>query len=221
MTAVNSATPNNPHPDRLAAILLALTLALLAWSAWKPHEYGTWALEVFPAVAAIIILAITYRRFPLTPLAYTLIALHAAILIVGGHYTYARVPLGNWVSDWLDLSRNHYDRLGHVAQGFIPAIVAREVLRRCTPLKPGAWLFFLIISVCMAISAVYELVEWAVAEIGGDGSQSFLGTQGDTWDTQKDMAMCLIGAVTGLLTLSRLHERQLARHTPTNAKNRS
>lgn len=197
------------HPSRLAAGLLAATLALLAWSAFRPYEWMTWALEVIPAVLAMVLLGATYRRFPLSPLSYVLIALHAAILIVGGHYTYARVPAGLWAQEWFDLSRNHYDRLGHVAQGFVPAIVAREVLLRCTPLKPGGWLYYLTVSVCVAVSGVYELIEWAVAEIDAGGSQEFLGTQGDVWDTQKDIALCLVGAMTSPVILGWLHQRQL------------
>lgn len=185
---------------------------MLAWSAYRPYEGVTWVLEVSPAVAAMILLAATYRRFPLTPLAYILITLHAILLIVGGHYTYARVPLGNWVRDAFDLSRNHYDRLGHFVQGFVPAIAAREVLLRCTPLKRGWWLFYIVVSICVAVAAAYELVEWAVAEIDEGGSQAFLGLQGDVWDTQKDIALCLMGAVAALLTLSRLHDRQLRRY---------
>jgi len=208
--STDSAPPSLPrHPVRLAAGLLAATLALLAWSAYKPHDWMTWVLEVSPAVAALVLLLLTFRRFPLTPLAYVLIALHAAILIVGGHYTYALVPPGRWVQEWLDLSRNHYDRLGHVAQGFVPAIVAREVLLRCTPLKPSGWLYYLTVSVCVAVSGVYELVEWAVAEIDAGGSQAFLGTQGDVWDTQKDIALCLVGAMASPLLLGWLHQRQL------------
>ncbi|MFZ2874426.1 MAG: DUF2238 domain-containing protein [Phycisphaerales bacterium] len=197
------------HPSRIAAAALGFTLALLAWSAYRPHDWMTWVLEVSPAVAAMVLLGATYRRFPLSPLSYVLIALHAAILIVGAHYTYALVPPGRWVQEWFDLSRNHYDRLGHLAQGFVPAIVAREVLQRCTPLKPGGWLYYLTVSVCVAISGVYELVEWAVAEVDAGGSQAFLGTQGDVWDTQKDIALCLVGAMTSPLLLGWLHQRQL------------
>jgi putative membrane protein len=208
-----SANPSHqPRPDRLALGLLAAVLALLAWSVIHPHDLETWALEVAPAVGGIIILAATYRRAPLTPLLYTLIALHMALLIVGGHYTYAEVPLGNWAKEAFHLSRNHYDRLGHFMQGFVPAVIAREVLIRSEVLKRrGLWLAFIVLCVCMAISACYELVEWLVAELDSAGSQSFLGTQGDIWDTQEDMACCLVGALTAILTLSRWHDRQLRR----------
>lgn len=199
-----------PRPSpRLVVSLLAAVLVLLGWSAYRPNDTLVWALEVAPAVVAIILLAATWKRFPFTNLAYILIAIHAAILIVGGHYTYAEVPLGNWARDTFDLSRNHYDRLGHLAQGFIPAIVAREVLLRCTPLKPGGWLFYLVVSVCVAISGVYEIIEWLVAEIDSSGSTDFLATQGDVWDTQKDIALCLIGSIASLLLLARVHCRQL------------
>ncbi len=146
----------------------------------------------------------------MTPLAYRLIFLHAAILMLGGHYTYAEVPLGFWVRDALGLSRNHYDRLGHLAQGFVPAILAREILLRKTPLKPGPWLFFLVTCVCLAISAFYEFVEWWAALASGEAASAFLGTQGDVWDTQWDMFLCLLGALAAQLTLSRVHDRQLA-----------
>ena len=189
--------------------LLATGAVLLAVSAIHPYEMGTWWMEVFPIVMAVPILAATYRRFPLTPLAYTLIFVHACILMLGGHYTYARVPLGVWMQDLFHFSRNHYDRLGHLAQGFIPAIVAREILLRQTPLRPGGWLFFIVCSICLAVSACYEFVEWWAALIGGEGATEFLGTQGDVWDTQWDMFMALTGAILSLITLSRLHDRQL------------
>ncbi|GJQ28602.1 MAG: membrane protein [Phycisphaerae bacterium] len=200
-----------PHPStpRLALILLALTLALLTWSGIQPKDRVTWWLEVAPALAAMLLLAATYRRFPFTRLAYVLMFLHAALLIVGGHYTYAEVPLGLWVKDWLGLERNHYDRLGHFVQGFVPAIVAREVLLRLTPLRPGGWLAWIIVSMCTGIAALYELLEWAVAEIDQSGSAAFLGMQGDIWDTQKDMALCAVGAAVALITLSRVHNRAL------------
>jgi putative membrane protein len=172
-----------------------------------------WVLLALAAVALIGVplLLATGRRFPLTPLTYRLIFVHALILILGGHYTYARVPLGFWLQDLLDLSRNHYDRLGHLAQGFIPAILAREVLLRTSPLERGRWLFSLVTSVCLAFSAFYELIEWWAAVIGGEGAESFLGTQGDVWDTQWDMFLALLGALAAQLLLARTHDRQLER----------
>jgi putative membrane protein len=191
--------------------LLAITAVLLGVSGYRPFETDTWLMEVFPVIAAAPILIATYRRFPLTPLAYTLIFVHACILMVGGHYSYARVPLGFWLQDVFDFSRNHYDRIGHLAQGFIPAIVAREILLRRTPLRRGGWLRFIVCCVCLAISACYELIEWWAALIGGDGATEFLGTQGDVWDAQWDMLMALIGSIVAQVTLSRLHDRQLHR----------
>jgi putative membrane protein len=157
------------------------------------------------------ILIATARRFPLTPLSYRLIFVHALILMVGGHYTYAKVPLGFWMRDLFHLARNNYDRIGHFAQGFVPAIIAREVLLRKTPLKPGGWLFFLVACVCLAISACYEFVEWWTAVANGSAADAFLGTQGDPWDTQWDMFFALLGALTAQITLSRVHDRQIAR----------
>lgn len=151
-------------------------------------------------------------------LAYWLIAIHATILLIGGHYTYALVPLGEWLRSAFDLGRNHYDRVGHFAQGFVPAIIAREILVRCSPLKEGPWLRFLVLCVCLAISATYELFEWRVAVLSGSISDDFLGTQGDPWDTQKDMATALIGAVTALLFLSHWHDRQLSALREAEAK---
>jgi putative membrane protein len=199
---------------RGATYPLALLLTgsiLLALSAYHPYEMGTWWMEVFPIVAAVPILAATYRRFPLTPLVYTLIFVHACILMLGGHYTYSRVPLGFWMQDLFHFTRNHYDRIGHLAQGFIPALIAREILLRRTPLRQGGWLFFIVCSICLAVSACYEFIEWWAALIGGEGATEFLGTQGDVWDTQWDMFMALIGAILGLVTLARLHDRQLSR----------
>jgi putative membrane protein len=192
-------------------VLLAAAVALLALSAIGPRDRFTWILEVAPILIGIPILVATRRRFPLTPLAYRLLFVHAVILMVGGHYTYAEVPLGFWVSRALGLARNHYDRLGHLAQGFIPAIVAREILVRRSPLRPGRWLFFLVTCVCLALSATYELVEWWTAVATGEGATAFLGTQGDPWDTQWDMFLALVGAILSLLLLSRLHDRQLKR----------
>ncbi len=171
-------------------------------------------LEVAPAVAAAVLLVATFRRFEFTTLAYICIWLHAMILLVGGHYTYAEVPLFNWLRDAMEGSRNHYDRVGHFAQGFFPAIIAREVLVRCSPLRPGRWLAFLVTCVCLAISAAYELFEWWTALATGEAADAFLGTQGDVWDTQWDMALALAGAVMALATLSRLHDRQLGATRP-------
>ena len=189
--------------------LLAAGLVLLALSAVHPYEMGTWWMEVFPIFIAVPILVVTYRRFPLTPLAYTLILIHACILMLGGHYTYARVPLGYWIQHALGFSRNPYDRIGHLAQGFVPAIIAREILLRRTPLPSGGWLFFIVCSICLAISACYEFVEWWAALLGGAAATDFLGTQGDVWDTQWDMLMALIGSILAQVTLARVHERQL------------
>ncbi len=196
---------------RWPAFLLLTFLALLAWSGWQPRDRFTWILEVAPALVAAVVLAATYRRLRFTPLVYGLIWLHAAILLVGGHYTYAEVPLFNWLRDTLALSRNHYDRLGHLAQGFIPAVVTREVLLRTSPLRPGKWLFFLTTCVCLAISALYELLEMVVARATGQAADAFLALQGDIWDTQMDMTWALIGTLAALLLLSHLHDRELAR----------
>jgi putative membrane protein len=196
---------------REPVILLIATLLCLGASRIGALEPGTWVLEVFPIFLALPILVATAKRFPLTPLAYRLLFLHALILMVGGHYTYAKVPLGFWVQDALHLGRNHYDRLGHFAQGFVPAIVAREVLLRRSPLRSGKWLFFLVTCVCLAVSASYELIEWLAALLGGSSADAFLGTQGDVWDTQWDMFMALVGALSALVVLSRVHDRQLAR----------
>jgi len=151
----------------------------------------------------------TFARFPLTPLAYALVFVHGLILMLGGHYTYAKVPLGFWMQEAFGFARNHYDRIGHFAQGFVPAIVAREVLLRTSPLRPGRWLFFIVCCICVAGSAFYEFIEWWAALIGGDSAAAFLGTQGDQWDTQADMLMALIGAVLAQLTLSGIHDREL------------
>ena len=194
--------------------LLVVVLAVLVWSGVAPKDRFTWFLEVAPVLIALPLLLATRRRFPFTPLAYALMAVHAVILMVGGHYTYAEMPLFNWLRDLLDLSRNHYDRLGHIAQGFVPAIVAREILLRRSPLRPGKWLFFLVASVCLAISACYELIEWWVAVASGDEAVAFLATQGDVWDTQWDMFLALLGALSSLLMLSRWHDRQLLELNP-------
>ena len=189
--------------------LLAATGLLLLWSGTQPFDRVTWWLEVAPVLAGAPVLVASYSRFRLSPLVYRLLFVHAVILIVGGHYSYARVPIGFWVQDLLDLSRNHYDRVGHLAQGFVPAILAREILLRGSPLRRGGWLFLLVVCVCLAFSAFYELIEWWAALLGGDSAESFLGTQGDVWDTQWDMFLALVGSITALLVLGRAHDRSL------------
>jgi putative membrane protein len=197
-------------PSRtLPAALLAIVLAGLLVSGIGPADRLTWFLEIAPIVIAVPLLIATSRSFPLTPLVYTLIAIHAVILMVGGHYTYAQVPLGFWIQDWFGFSRNHYDRIGHLMQGFGPAIIARELLLRTSPLRPGKWLFALIVLSVLGISACYEFTEWWAAVIGGDAAGAYLGTQGDVWDTQWDMFMAGCGAIAALTTLDRLHDRQL------------
>ena len=196
---------------REPAVLLVTGLALLALSGLHPRDRLTWLMEVAPVFLAAPILVGTYTRFPLTPLVYRLLFAHAVILMVGGHYSYAEVPLGFWMQRALGLARNDYDRIGHLAQGFVPAILAREVLLRRSVLSRGGWLFFLVTSVCLAVSAFYELIEWWSALAMGEAAKDFLGTQGDPWDTQADMFSALIGAVAAQLVLGRLHDRQLAR----------
>ena len=189
--------------------LLAATGLVLVWSGIQPMERGTWWLEVAPVLMGGPLLVATYPHFRLSPLLYRLLFIHAVILMVGGHYTYARVPVGFWVQDLLDLSRNHYDRLGHLAQGFIPAILSREILLRLSPLRRGKWLVFLVICVCLAFSASYEIIEWWAALVGGDSAESFLGTQGDVWDTQWDMFLALLGCVSAQVLLGRVHDRSM------------
>ena len=189
---------------------LAILLAVLVWSWVGAYDPGVWVMEVAPVFIAVPVLAFTRQRFPLTPLVYALILVHAIILMVGGHYTYARVPLGFWLQEWFDFSRNHYDRIGHLAQGFVPALVAREILLRQTPLRPGGWLFTLVTSVALAISAIYEFVEWGAALALGAGADEFLATQGDPFDTQADMLMAMLGAMLAQVLLARWHDRQLA-----------
>lgn len=182
---------------------------VLVWSGIDPHDYPTWGLEVFPAVLGAGILAATRRAFPLTTMVYILILVHCIILMVGGHYTYAEVPLGEWLRELVDGSRNDYDKLGHLAQGFVPAVIARELMIRLSIVSTAAWRNFLIVCVCLAISAFYELIEWWVALLSDEAAESFLGTQGYAWDTQSDMAWAASGAVLALVTLSRWHDRQL------------
>jgi len=195
--------------EALALVLLGAVALII--SGINPADRTTWWLEVFPIFIAVPILLATARRFPLTPLAYRLIFLHALILMVGGHYTYAKVPLGFWMEQLFGFTRNHYDRIGHFAQGFVPAIIAREILLRRSPLTPGKWLFTIVTALCLAISACYEFVEWFAAVLGGSSADAFLGTQGDVWDTQWDMLMAFIGAMTAQILLARVQDKQLAR----------
>jgi putative membrane protein len=190
--------------------------AVLVWSAIKPADYFTWFLEVLPAVIGLLVLLATRKSFPLTGLVYVLILIHCIILMVGGHYTYAEVPLFDWIRDSFDQMRNNYDKVGHFAQGFIPAMVAREILIRKQVVRVRSWLAFLVVCFCLAFSAIYELIEWFVAVVTGHSAEAFLGTQGYIWDTQSDMAFALAGAVTALLLLSRWHDRQLQRAGFTN-----
>jgi putative membrane protein len=196
---------------------LFLIILLLLLTAIKPYDRDTWLMEVAPVIIAIPALLLTYRILPLTTLLYTLIFLHATVLIVGGAYTYARVPLGFWMQDMFSFSRNHYDRIGHFFQGFVPAPIAREILLKKGYISNGRMLGFLCICVAMAISAWYELIEWVAALILGQAADEFLGTQGDPWDTQWDMFMCFIGSVTAILTMSRFQDRQMERMDRTNS----
>lgn len=204
--AVDALTPGRRFPAVLAIGLLAAFI----WSAVHPHDRFTWFLEAAPVMAGGVLLGATYGRFRFSRFAYLMMWAHALILLVGAHYTYAEVPLFNWLRDAFDLARNHYDRIGHIAQGFFPAIVVREILLRRSPLVPGKWLFFLVVTVCLAISAFYEMIEWWVAVASGDSATAFLGTQGDVWDTQWDMFLALCGAMTAQLLFARLHDRSLA-----------
>ena len=204
-----SGSPSPTDARWLAAGALALGAALLA-SGWQPYDRATWLMEVAPVLVVLPLLAITRRSYPLTPLLYALIFAHALVLIVGGAYTYARVPAGFWVQELFALSRNPYDKLGHFMQGFVPAIAAREILLRGGFVQGRRMLAFLVVCVVLAISASYELIEWAAALALGQGADEFLGTQGDPWDTQSDMFMALIGAVAALVLLSRRHDAQLA-----------
>ena len=194
----------------LLLIALLVLLGLLALSGVKPYDRPTWVLEVLPIFIALPLLWATYNRFPLTTLVYVCLFLHALVLMLGGAYTYARVPLGFQIAEWLDLSRNPYDKIGHFFQGFVPALVTREILIRGQFVRGTRMLAFLVVCVVLAISASYELIEWAVAVLLGQGADDFLGTQGDPWDTQSDMFFALIGAVTALALFSRLQDRQLA-----------
>lgn len=195
--------------DRAPLALLALLAAVFAWSAWHPHDWTTWALEAAPAVIGTAVLAATYRRFRLSSLLYVLIFLHCAVLLIGAKYTYAEVPLFDWLKDAFDLGRNNYDKVGHFAQGFVPAMIAREVILRCRLSRGRFWPALFSFAICMTISAFYEIFEWFAAVALGQGADAFLGTQGYEWDTQSDMLFCGIGAFCSLAFLSPLHDRSL------------
>lgn len=196
---------------RVPVFCLFIILSVMIWSWINPHEIFIWWLEAIPVFIALAILIPTYRHFRLTNLVYGLIALHAVILLIGAHYTYARVPFFDDLKAVFGWERNHYDRIGHLAQGFIPALVGRELLLRTSPLRAGKWMMVLIVLSCFGIAALYEIIEWVVADLTGEEAESFLGTQGDVWDTQKDMALAGIGALSGLLLLGRWHDAQLKR----------
>ncbi|GES32435.1 DUF2238 domain-containing protein [Streptomyces angustmyceticus] len=201
-------TTSRKFPPMLAvAVFLALALSGL-----QPHDRTTWVMETCWVMVGLPLLVVVWRRFPLSPLLCCLLAVHALVLIVGGHYTYSEVPLGHWLQDALDLSRNPYDRIGHLMQGFAPAILVRELLVRTSPLRGSAWLAPLTVCACLAFSAFFEMIEWWSALAGGSAADAFLATQGDPWDTQWDMACALLGAIVSLLLLSRVHDRQLARY---------
>jgi putative membrane protein len=185
--------------------------SVFIWSGVAPKDYYTWALEVAPAVIGLVLLALTYKRFPLTPMVYLLILLHSIVLMIGGHYTYAEVPLFDMIRDSFGMQRNNYDKLGHFMQGFVPAMIARELIIRKNIIIQGAWVNFFVVSVCLAISALYELIEWMVALLSGQAAEAFLGTQGYVWDTQSDMGLALIGAICALILLSKWHDKQLLR----------
>jgi putative membrane protein len=190
--------------------LIGVALAALGLSAAGPADAITWLLESAPVMLGIPVLIFTRTSFPLTPLAMRLLTFHALVLLLGAYYTYAEVPVGFWVADQFDLARNHYDRFAHVVQGFVPAILAREVLLRRTPLKPGGWLFVLVSCFCLAFSAFYEMIEWWSAEIGGEGADAFLGAQGDIWDSHWDMLLALIGSILAQLLFASVHDRALS-----------
>jgi putative membrane protein len=193
---------------KLLPVLIVCFFALLIWSVIRPHDLFTWFLEASPAIAAFLLLALTYKQFPFSNLGYILIWMHCVVLLIGAHYTYAEVPLFNWIRDEYGLKRNSYDGVGHFAQGFFPAIIAREILLKKSEIR-GRWLPFVVVCIVLAFSAFYELIEWWVSLATGSLGDAFLGTQGDVWDTQKDMALCLIGSLTSLIFLSRLHDQSI------------
>ena len=196
----------------LRMVWMALFLGVLIWSGIGPKDFTTWCLEVFPAVAGAVVLWVTRERFPLTTLVYVLILIHCVILMIGGHYTYAEVPLGEWLREAFDGTRNNYDKLGHFVQGFIPAMIARELMIRLKVFNSARWRDLFIVCFCLAFSALYELIEWWVALLSEEAANAFLGTQGYVWDTQSDMGWAMFGAVLALLLLSKWHDKQLREH---------
>jgi len=195
--------------SRFHIFLLISLVAVFVWSIIDCRDLLTWFLEALPSIIGIPILFFVYKRFRCTNLLYFFVWLHSIVLLIGAHYTYAEMPLFSWIRDTYHLSRNHYDRVGHFFQGFVPALIARELLLRTSPLKPSKWLFFIVVCICMGISAVYELFEWQAAVLSNDGAVAFLATQGDVWDTQKDMFICLVGSLSFLLLLTKVHDKQL------------
>lgn len=202
------------HSVALPVVQLVVVVVALVVSGIRPYDRVTWVLEVLPVLIAVPLLLATFRAFPLTPLAYALIAIHSLVLTLGAHYTYARVPLGFWIQDWFDLARNHYDRIGHLMQGLGPAIIIRELLIRTSPLAPGKWLFAIVLFTVLGVSATYEFTEWWAALAGGKAATAFLGTQGDPWDTQWDMFLAGCGAIASQIIFERVHDRQLAEVDP-------
>lgn len=199
----------NTRISPLHLALLFVTGLVFLWSAWQPYDRTTWWLEVAPAILGAALLIVTYSSFRFTTLVYSLIALHVMLLCVGGHYTYARVPLFNWIEPYFGWHRNHFDRLGHLMQGFVPALIARELFIRLRVVTTAGWRLAIVILICMGISALYELLEWVTALISGEAATAFLGTQGDIWDTQTDMFMALVGAICALILMSRWQNRQM------------
>lgn len=191
-------------------VWLVVFFSVLIWSGINPKDYFTWFLEVVPAIIGFVIIAATRNRFPLTPLLYFLILVHAVILMIGGHYTYAEVPFFDTIRDLTGSDRNNYDKVGHLAQGFVPAIIAREILIRLNVVKSASWRNLFIVSICLAFSAFYELIEWWAALLSDEAADAFLGTQGYVWDTQSDMALALLGALIALILLPKIHDRQIS-----------
>jgi putative membrane protein len=199
--------------NKYPVILLIILLAVWVWSGIRPHDTRlTWVLETLPVMIALPVMLLTYNRFPLTKLTYTIIAIHAMILMLGGHYSYAKVPLGFWMEDWFGWTRNNYDKIGHFIQGFGPTIYTREIIARTSPLTRGKWLGFISVAIPLAFSAIYEILEWLASLSNPTDTEAFLGTQGYIWDTQSDMFLCLVGSIVALILLTKLHNRYLPTH---------